>query len=137
MDAAFLNTASAEHPLLAYLGARFVAWEKGRAAIALDFRPEHCNPGGRIHGGILAALLDVACGYAGLFEPDPARARRCLTLTLNLSFVAELRGSRVTAVGEVSGGGAKIFFASGRVVDDAGNVGATCQGSFKRLPAAF
>lgn len=131
-----LERASAGHPLLAFLGARFVTWETGRAAIALDFRPEHCNPGGRVHGGILAALLDVACGYAGLYEQDAARSRRCLTLTLNLSFLAELRGPRITAVGELSGGGAKIFFASGRVVDEAGTVGATCQGSFKRLPAS-
>lgn len=131
-----LHRASAGHPLLVHLGARFVAWAPGRAAIALDFRPEHCNPGGRVHGGVLAMLLDVACGYAGLFEPEAARSRRCLTLTLSLSFLAELRGPRITAIGELSGGGARIFFAAGRVVDEAGTVGATCQGSFKRLPAA-
>ena len=44
--------------------------EKGGAACWLDIGPGHLNRNNLLHGGIMAMMLDVACGYAASLSYD-------------------------------------------------------------------
>ena len=120
------------NPFLTHLGIQFVEWREGRAVFEMQFSDDHTNPAGRLHGGVMATLLDVACGYAGVYSADPQVNLRSLTLGLTLNFVGPAKGRSVRAIGELAGGGREIFFSTGKLLDSEGGLVATCQGNFKR-----
>ena len=51
-------------PFSAHLGFRVVELDTLGVVLAGTPGPEHCNSGGIVHGGYLAALLDSATGWA-------------------------------------------------------------------------
>ena len=71
-------------------------------ALALGFRvgPEHCNPGGRCHGGVLATFCDMQLAFAVLFD-TPALATTILpTVNLSVDYLAAvLPGAWVQGIG--------------------------------------
>ncbi len=73
-------------------------------ALALGFRvgPEHLNPGGRCHGGVLAGFCDMQLAFAILYE-TPAVATTILpTINLSLDYLAAvLPGAWVQGIGGV------------------------------------
>lgn len=54
---------------------------------------------GLMHGGVLASLVDVACGYAAL-TVMPAD-REVLTLEFKINFLKPAKTDQVIAVGKV------------------------------------
>ncbi|MEN6464463.1 MAG: PaaI family thioesterase [Syntrophaceae bacterium] len=58
---------------------------KGKCALALAARDEHTNIHGTVHGGVLAALADSACGMALLTEL--AADEITVTLSLNMNYI--------------------------------------------------
>lgn len=107
--------------------------QRGRAI--LDVRDQHTNRNGMLHGGIIAMLLDAACGFTASMKLGGGNALTPLvTVQLNLSFVAEAAvGQRVTAVGTYSGGGRKIAHIFGELKDEEGRVLATAMGVFRKI----
>ena len=105
------------------------------AQVYLDISDKHANRNGFLHGGIIAMLLDAACGFAAskhLGDGEPLTP--LVTLTLNTSFVAGAKiGDRVTAYGVTTGGGRKISYASAELRDSSGQVIATAQGAFRAI----
>ena len=51
-------------PFSALLGFRYISVDEHEAVVEADPGPEHCNGGGIVHGGFLAALLDTTTGWA-------------------------------------------------------------------------
>src|SRR5690349_20953799 len=51
-------------PFSALLGFRYISVDQHEAHVEADPGPEHCNGGGIVHGGFLAALLDTTTGWA-------------------------------------------------------------------------
>ena len=49
-------------PIAQLIGFRLVAFETGLARFELDAGPQHANPMGTLHGGILCDLGDAAMG---------------------------------------------------------------------------
>jgi uncharacterized protein (TIGR00369 family) len=47
-----------------WTGVELVSVAEGRSEIKLALKPQHLNPGGIAHGGIIASLLDMAIGLA-------------------------------------------------------------------------
>lgn len=105
----------------------------GRAT--LDVEPRHANRNGMLHGGIIAMLLDAACGFTASMRLGEGVAMTPLvTVSLTTQFVAAARmGSRVTAVGYPSGGGRKIGYVHGELRDEEDRLIATASGVFKRV----
>ena len=54
----------AEVPFFRFLGARVARLARGEAEIKLAMRPEYANTYGIGHGGVVAALVDMATGVA-------------------------------------------------------------------------
>lgn len=113
------------------IGTRLVRWQPDYAEVTLILGPQHMNRAGVPHGGVIASLLDSACGYAGNYCTDPERARYCVTLSLTIGFIGQTRGRQLTARGRVMGGGRKIFMVTGEVSDEHGALIASAQGTFR------
>lgn len=117
------------------LGYRLLAWEPDRAVIGYTVDSAHMNRVNRLHGGVLATLLDAVCGFAGSFAIDAVRPRTCMTLSITVNFVGSVTGGALVAEGRRTGGGRTIFFAQGEVRDEAGFLVASASGAFRYVPA--
>ncbi len=115
----------------ALIGYEVVEWRDGRAVFELALDARHINRGGLVHGGVLMTLLDAAAGYAGCYCAFPGRARRCLTLNFNISFVGLAKPGLLRAIGTVRGGGTRIFHSTAEVLDSGGALVAMGTGSFR------
>ena len=97
---------------------------------------DHANRNGMLHGGIIAMLLDAACGFTASMQLGGAALTPLVTVSLTTNFVAGVRiGSAVTATGYRAGGGRKIAHIRGELTDDTGALIATATGIFKKTPA--
>ena len=107
-------------------------WRDGYAELVLDIGPQHLNSGGIVHGGVLATLLDAACGHAAAWVSVPGNVRRTVTISLNTNFLAPARSGRLRAIGRLLGIDARrIATLTAEVLDEAGDVIAICQASFR------
>ena len=104
------------------LGFRVSEWRDGFVRMEMDVRPEHLNRSGVLHGGIISALLDTACGYAGTWCTKKGNVRWAVTVSLTTQFTGQARGGTLTTVGRKRGGGRKIYFASAEVLDESGQL---------------
>ena len=99
----------------------------------------HLNPLGLVHGGLYAAMLDVALAMSGSFRPAPDDLFPGLTLSLTLQYLTPLYLKDGVAMAEArrTGGGKSIFYAEGEVLAPDGRVIAAATGVFKpgRKPA--
>ncbi len=114
------------------IGYRLTAWREHAAEISLEVDARHMNRSGRLHGGVLATVIDAACGFAGCYQAPPGQGRRALTLSLTTQYLRPVAdGTRLTATATRSGGGRTIFFSSCEVRDAEGRLVATGSGTFK------
>jgi len=118
------------------LGVRFVRLDEDGAILTLQAAAEHENVEERLHGGVLAALLDAASGFAVRFDGPGRSMAPAVTLSLAVSFVAATGDRAMTAHGRVVGGGKQTFFTYAEIRDGTGALIAMAQGTFKRLAAA-
>ena len=134
--AGFADAAGAvDNPLLAYLGITLEAVREGRASFVIDVDQRHLNRQGSLQGGVAATLLDAACGYAGLAARG-ARAGDTLgsavTVTLAISYIRKVNTGRLRAEGQVTKAGRTMYFSSGELLTEGGDLVATAQGAFMR-----
>ncbi len=104
----------------------------GFARCHLTITEDHLNSQGIVHGGIIAMLLDVACGNTASAWFDRDEHPVVLTLSLNTSYVSAVSQGRVTAVARPAGGGRKLAYVNGELHADDGTLIATAAGVFKR-----
>lgn len=122
------------------LGLRLVAWEEGFARLELDLRADHQNGVGTVHGGVLMSLLDTVSGFSGVYPTPGQETRGCATISMNVKFMRPATGGKLIAEGRSQGGGRNIFFTHGEIRDEAGELLATGDGTFRyrslALPAS-
>ena len=102
------------------LGARMKSVEAGRVVIELPFAPHITQQHGFVHGGVMAAVLDSACGYAAS-SLMPADAG-VLTIEFKVNLLAPAQGRLFRMVGEVLKPGRTITVTEARAfaVDEDG-----------------
>ncbi len=94
-----------------HLGGTIVHLAPGEVDIALPFRDEVGQQHGFFHGGIVATILDTACGLAALsLLPD---GQGVVTAEFKLNFLAPARGDRVVAQGRVVKSGRLLSVCTG------------------------
>jgi acyl-coenzyme A thioesterase 13 len=101
-------------PFVEMVGAELVEWTPGRVRWAITLGPQHANPGGVMHGGVVATLLDeaVANAVTSLRGREATRPNPHLLLEMNVSFVAAARpGERLEVEGRVLRLGRQVAFA--------------------------
>lgn len=106
--------------------------EDGLVKAKLLPRPEHCGYRNRVHGGIVASILDETMGWAA------ARAigRMCLTGELTVRYLATVPGDRELTVSTgVEKSNKRLVLAHGEITDASGTVYARATGKFTPLSA--
>jgi uncharacterized protein (TIGR00369 family) len=107
-------------PLHRALGLRLAACGPGTARIAIEAGPT--NRGGvgdSVHGGVLAAVVDVAMltALSPLFGPDDVPAG---TVDLNITYLRPARGATVFAEASVLRKGKRLAVTEVSVIDGDG-----------------
>ena len=95
------------------LGALIGRVEPGEVEIEMPYRADFTQQNGFVHGGIVTAIVDSACGYAALSLSAPGTA--VLTVEYKVNFVAPAKGERLLARGEVVRPGSTVTVCKGDV----------------------
>jgi uncharacterized protein (TIGR00369 family) len=97
------------------LGAVLESVESGIVTITCGFGEGLTQQHGLFHGGVVASLVDVACGYAALsVMPDD---REVLTVEFKVHFLKPAKTDRMIAVGQVVQAGRTLTVCEGSVFD--------------------
>ena len=97
------------------LGAVLESIESGAVTITCGFGDELTQQHGLFHGGVVASLADVACGYAALSVM--AADREVLTVEFKIHFLKPAKTDRLIAVGKVLQAGRTLTVCEGSVFD--------------------
>jgi len=100
--------------IMATIGAALTRVIPGDVEIELPFRDDLVQQHGYVHGGIIAAIVDSACGYAAL-SLSPA-GTEVLTVEYKINFLAPARGERFVARGRVIRAGRTVSVCEGEVL---------------------
>lgn len=98
-------------PVLELIGPIYARGSGTDLVLGLRAEHKHCNARGTVHGGILAALADVALGYTMAFASDPPTSLTTANLSLDFAGVAKLEDWLHTQV-DVQKQGSRLSFAS-------------------------
>jgi uncharacterized protein (TIGR00369 family) len=98
---------------MATLGARLASIEPGQVVIELPFRTDLTQQHGFLHAGVLAAVLDSACGYAALSLMAPGSA--VLTVEFKINLMKPAAGTLFRAAGKVIRAGHTLTICNGEM----------------------
>jgi len=93
----------AQQKAMATIGARLLRIAPGAVDIELPVRDDLTQQDGFVHAGMLAAVLDSACGYAA-FTLMPAGAR-VVSVEFKINMLAPAVGERIVARARVKKAG--------------------------------
>jgi uncharacterized protein (TIGR00369 family) len=116
----------------AWAGLDLVRVEVGEVEVALPLQPHHLNPGGILHGGLIATLADTAIGLA-VRSSLPAD-RTHVTAQLDVHFLERVDHGTVRATGRAVRVGARMAYGEGDVRDGDDRLLARASGTFIVLP---
>ena len=139
-----MTTPAGETGPRSFLGLRFVSLDADGVRMDMALQARHLNQGGTLHGGVVTTMIDIACAIAvrayadgtppGPHEPVAQPQRPVVTLTLATAFMGTANTGVVTVLAQRRGGGARVHFAGARVLDAAGRLLATGEGSYTLRP---
>ena len=115
-------------PLAGLLGVRRGLMAGGRCVFELDAGPQHLNPHGVVHGGVLYTLVDYAMG--GALTSRLGSGERCSTIEIKINYVAPATGGRIVADARVVERTRRISVLEARVNADDGTLLALAIGTF-------
>lgn len=99
--------------------------DDGSSLVGLDAGDHHLNPGGAVHGGVLATMVDVAMGTAVATTGGESP----VTVSLTVTYLAPGRAGRLEARAHVRKRGTRLMVVEAEVVQD-GDVVADALGTF-------
>lgn len=101
--------------------------ENGKVTTRFRPHPLHAGYPGRLHGGVMAALLDETMGWA----PCVTAGRFCLAVELNVRYLkSPSPDQELIVTGRAESVEGRIWEASGDISDDAGVVYARGRGRY-------
>jgi len=107
-------------PVSELIGFRLTSVEPGKAVFELDAGPQHANPMGTLHGGVLCDVADAAMGIA--YASTLGEGETFTTLELKINFLRPFRTGRLTATGRMVKAGRTIGLAECDVTDTEGRL---------------
>jgi uncharacterized protein (TIGR00369 family) len=117
---AMLSGEAPEPPVARLVGFRLAEVAPGRAVFEMEAGPQHANPMGTLHGGILCDIADAAMGiaYASTLE----EGETFTTLELKINFLKPVWKARLRAEGHVVKRGKTVGLVECDVVDETGSL---------------
>ena len=120
-------------PFMEILGARPIRKEHGDVAFELVVEERHLRTLGIVHGGVTAALLDCALGFAAGTTAPPGH--HVVTVQLSLNYIRPAwQGEKLIATGEVRHAGKLTAVSRGELRTAEGALVASATGTFMYLP---
>lgn len=117
-----------EHPQIAVgregmpvgklIGFKLVEAGEGRAVVTLEAGPQHTNPMGTLHGGILCDIADAAMGIA--FNSTLAPTESFTTVELKINFFRPVWKAQLRAEGKVVRRGRTVGYVECEITDENG-----------------
>jgi uncharacterized protein (TIGR00369 family) len=101
----------ARQKIMRTIGATLTSVEPGAVEIVLPFRSDLTQQHGFLHAGIVATILDSACGYAA-FSLMPANYA-VLTVEYKINLLASATGLQITAKTRVKRAGRTLTVCAG------------------------
>src|SRR5512145_1593620 len=86
-------------PVAKLIGFKLRSAERGRALLDMEAGPQHWNPMGGLHGGILCDIADAAMGIA--YASTLAEGEAFTTVELKINFLRPCKTGRLVAEGYV------------------------------------
>jgi uncharacterized protein (TIGR00369 family) len=115
-----------EHPFIAIgregmpvgklIGFKISEVGDGRAVVTLEAGPQHTNPMGTLHGGILCDIADAAMGIA--FNSTLAATESFTTVELKINFFRPVWKAQLRAEGKVVRRGKTVGYIECEVTDE-------------------
>jgi uncharacterized protein (TIGR00369 family) len=102
--------------MMATLGVRLAAVERGRVELVLDYDDRFTQQHGFMHAGAVAAVLDSACGYAAFSVMPPEAA--VLTAAYSINLLAPAAGRRFVMTAQVVRAGRTLVVCRGEASAD-------------------
>jgi uncharacterized protein (TIGR00369 family) len=127
-----LSKQVAAAPFHAWVGTEVLAATEGEVQVAVQADETHRNLQGLVHGGLVAALADTACGLAVRTAVEPGR--RHVTVQLNVHYLAAARPGRILAHGRAVRVGGTLAYAEASVTDETGTLVAKGQATLDVRP---
>jgi uncharacterized protein (TIGR00369 family) len=118
-------------PLGSLLGIELRSMSDGESKWGLEAGPEHANPMGTIHGGILCDLGDAALSTAYMSTVNPDESFTTVDLTVN--YLRPVWSGRLEAVGRVVHKGRRIGLAECDITTEEGALVARLSGTCMTL----
>lgn len=107
-------------PAAELVGFTLTAVAEGRSTVVLEAGPQHANPMGTLHGGILCDVADAAMGIA--YASTLAEDESFTTLELKINFLKPVWQARLTAEGRVVKRGRTIGLTECDITDENGRL---------------
>jgi uncharacterized protein (TIGR00369 family) len=107
-------------PVADLVGFRPTLIEAGKAVFELEAGPQHANPMGTLHGGVLCDVADAAMGVA--YASTLAEGESFTTLELKINFLRPFRSGTLVATARMVKTGRTIGLAECDVTDSEGRL---------------
>ena len=107
-------------PVARLLGFRIVEVAPGRAVFEMEAGPQHANPMGTLHGGILCDIADAAMGIA--YASELEEGQTFTTLELKINFLKPVWKARLRAEAHVVKRGRTVGLVECDVADETGSL---------------
>jgi uncharacterized protein (TIGR00369 family) len=101
----------AHQGLMTNIGARIVKIVPGEVEIEVAWREDITQQQGFVHGAVIAAIVDTACGYASFTLMPPGV--EVLTVEFKINFIAPAIGDKMIARGRVTKAGKTLTVCAG------------------------
>jgi uncharacterized protein (TIGR00369 family) len=111
-----------------WMGLELVTIDEGSSEIRLKIEAHHLNPGRIVHGGVAAAMLDVAAGLAHRTKLGPDATH--VTLQLHINYLKAVGTGVVTAKGTSLQTGKRVGYSESTLYDEDGAVLARASATF-------
>jgi uncharacterized protein (TIGR00369 family) len=103
-------------PVAEHIGFRLLSAEGGQAVWELAAGPQHANPMGTLHGGVICDIADAAMGMA--LASLLGEGETFTTLELKINFLRPFWSGRLRAMGRVTRPGRTISLVECDVLDN-------------------
>lgn len=115
---AVVRDSFARQAFMTTLGARIMHLAPGEVDLEFQYRNDLTQQHGYLHAGVIAAILDSACGYAA-YSLMPAGAD-VLSIEYKVNMLAPARGTQFVARGRVVRAGRTVTTCRGEAFADGG-----------------
>lgn len=114
-------------PVARLIGFDLTKVSKGKARVELDAGPQHANPMGTLHGGVICDVADAAIGIAYLTTLGPGES--FTTMELKVNFLRPVWDAHLTADASILKKGRTTGLVVCRITEDGGKLVAYATGT--------